>query len=224
MPEVLILLMLGGIGGVIAIVYTQSRRTARARTTALADLAARLGWGFREQVPFDALPDLERFELFRPGHSKKLSNLMTSPAGELRAVVFDYAYTVSAGNSTHTRRQTVFFATGDMLALPSFSLRPENFFHRVGAMFGYQDIDLERRPEFSRMYLLRGEAEDRVREVFGDGVVDFFERRPQCCAAGLRRELLYWRTSRLAPPAEIEVLIRDGHELAQHFSPAARRA
>jgi hypothetical protein len=80
MQEVLIFLVLIAvvIGGAVVL----TRRAAAARAAALRETAARLGWGSREEVPFDMIPNLDRFELFRPGHSKKLRNLMTSPAGD----------------------------------------------------------------------------------------------------------------------------------------------
>jgi hypothetical protein len=163
------------------------------------------------------IPDLERFELFRPGRNKKLRNLLTSPAGEPRAVLFEYSYTTSSGRSQQTHRQTVLYATSDELRLPSFSLRPENFLHRIAGAFGYQDIDLDGRPEFSRMFLLRGEHDADVRAAFNDAVAEFFEAHGGMCAAGTGRELLYWRPGRVAKPEELETLIADGFELARRF-------
>jgi len=42
------------------------------------------------------------------------------------------------------------------LKLPFFELKPENTFHKIGQVFGYQDIDFEAFPNFSKGYLLRG--------------------------------------------------------------------
>jgi hypothetical protein len=203
-------LMIAGAGMVMA------RRARQQHAESMRLAARRQGWGYREEVPLDAVPDLERFELFGRGTSRQLRHLMTSPADETRAVVFEYSYTVSSGKSTHTYRQTVFYATSDRLALPSFSLRPENFFHRVAAAFGYQDIDLEGHPEFSRLFLLRGDDEAAVRAAFNDRVATFFERRPGMCAAGYGRELLYWRPGRRVAPEALRGFIGEGYELAEH--------
>jgi hypothetical protein len=213
--------LMASIGVVIAVVHSKTKQAAQRRSEGIRQAADRLGWRYREEVDFESLPDLSRFELFRTGTSRKLSNLVTSPPGlEPRAVMFDYAYVISTGNSSNTIRQTVLYLTDAALHLPSFSLRPENFFHRVGQMFGYQDIDLDHHPEFSHAYLLRGEDESRVRQAFTGAVADFFERRTGSCAAGLGRELLFWRPGRLVEPGELDGLIRDGQELAQHFAPA----
>lgn len=215
MQDVLIFLVVVAVIVVGTMMLT--RRATAARVAGLRETATRLGWGFREEVPFDMVPDLDRFELFGTGHSKKLRNLMTSPAGDPRGVLFEYSYTVSSGKSQQTHRQTVFYATSDALRLPSFSLRPENFLHRIAGAFGYQDIDLEGRPEFSRMFLLRGEDEAEVRAAFTDVVAEFFEARSGMCAAGAGHEVLFWRPGRLAKAEQLEELIGDGFELANRF-------
>jgi hypothetical protein len=209
-------------GAAVFAIVAMVRRHEQRRSEEVRQVADRLGWGFRADVPFDAIPKLDRFELFRQGHSKKLRNLLTSPPGPLRAVVFDYTYTTGGGKSQATHAQTVFYATGDEMHLPAFSLRPENFFHRVAGAFGYQDIDLDAKPEFSRLFLLRGEDEAAVRDAFSDAVAEFFERHPRVCATGAGRELLFWRPGRLAKAYELEPLVTDGSELARRFAVARR--
>ena len=192
-------------------------RRQRERVEAFQQLAARLGWTYLEQVDFGAIPDLDRFELFDSGRAKRLGNLLTSPAGERRAILFDYRYTTGSGKSSHTHHQTVFYATSDGLDLPTFSLRPENFLHRFAQRFGYQDLDFSERPEFSRMFLLRGEDEAGLRTSFNDAVLRFFEERPGTCAAAIGDELLLWKPGKYATPEEAERLIREGDALALRF-------
>lgn len=212
------------IAGALGIGFKVVGQAAKQRTAALRETADRLGWRFHETVDFKSIPDLDRFELFGTGRSKKLRNLLTSPASDARAVVFDYSYVTGGGNSQRRHRQTVFYATNDALRLPSFSLRPERFYHRVAGAFGYHDINFEDRPEFSRLFLLRGEDEASIRAAFNDAVADFFEQRPGTCAAGVGRELLFWRPGRAASPESIEELVREGYELAACFSPDARHS
>jgi hypothetical protein len=219
------ILLVAGVGMLLAVgitVHTMVKNRAKERAAALRAAAERRGWGYREEIPLDGIPGLDRFELFRQGSSRKLRDLLTSPPGDPRAVVFEYSYVVSSGKSSQTHRQTVFYATGGALELPSFSLRPERFFHRIAGVFGYQDINFERRPEFSQMYLLRGADEAAVRGAFSDVVIDFFERRPGTCATGAGRELLFWRPSRRVAPADLDAFIAEGYELTERFAPSRR--
>jgi hypothetical protein len=210
--------LLGGLVGLVKHAVKHAKRIEAERVAALQAVAERTGWAFRAEVPFETIPKLDRFELFRQGgHTRKLRNLMTSPPGDVRAVIFEFSYTVSTGKSTTTVSQTVLYTTSDTLDLPEFSVRPENFLHNIATALGFQDIDIDNRPVFSDMFLLRGKDEARVREVFGDGVCEFFEQRQGVCAAGEAHELLYWRAGKRAKPEEIEHLIAEGDELAARF-------
>lgn len=211
-----IMLAVGGavLAGVIAAVVRHQKQ----RTEGVRQLAGRLGWGFQESVQFSGIPGLDRFELFSQGRARKLRNLVTSPAGDPRIVVFDYTYTTGGGKSRRIHSQTVCYATADHLSLPSFSLRPENFFHRVAGAFGYQDIDLERHPDFSRAFVLRGEDVAGIRDAFTDDVVAFFDSQPGTCAAGIGHEVLLWRPRRLLAPDEWESLVGEALDLVSRFS------
>lgn len=208
---------MAGVGAAFYAASTYSRRR-KERLAAHRELATRLGWGFREEVPFESIPGLDRLELFRQGRSRSLSNIITSPAGDPRIVVFDYKYVTGGGNSTRVHRQTVCYITSDRFMLPSFSLRPEHFFHRIAAAFGYDDIDLDHRPGFSYAFLLRGEDAAAVRAAFSDDVVDFFDRREGSCAAGAGRELLFWRPGTKLEAAERQAPIDNGLDLASRFT------
>jgi len=211
------ILLAAGAGSILIAVIVMVQRADRVRTEAVRATAARMGWAYRDAVPFDTIPKLDRFELFTQGRSRKLTNLMTSPAGEPRAVLFDYTYTTGGGKSQSTHRQTVFYAVSDTMDVPTFSLRPQNFFHSIAKVFGYQDIDLERRPVFSDMFLLRGDDEARVRDAFSGAVAEFFEMHSGVCAAGVGREMLYWRPGKRVGGDDIESFVREGLELAGRF-------
>ncbi|HSJ05545.1 MAG TPA: hypothetical protein VK936_02510 [Longimicrobiales bacterium] len=207
-----------GVGTVLGGILLATHIRRRGRAAALREHAAHRGWAYRAEVAFDSLPDLKRFELFRPGRNRKLSNVMTSTPGSPRAVVFDYAYTTGGGNSQRRHHQTVFYTTRDDLSLPPFSLRPEHFLHRVAGAFGYQDIDIDGHPEFSRAFLLRGDDPAAVRSAFNHRVTAFLERRPRTCAAGVGRELLYWRPGRRVGTEELAGFVEEGHEIARRFA------
>ena len=206
------------VGGFAAAAISLVLRARTKRAAAVQAAAARLGWSYRDTVPFGTIPDLDRFELFTQGRRRRLSNVMTSPDGPVRAVVFDYSYTTGGGNSQRRHNQTVFYGVSDELNLPTFSLRPERFFHSIAKAFGYQDIDLERRPLFSEMFVLRGADEPALRTTFTAPVAEFFESREGVCAAGIGREVLYWRPRKHTAPDELGTLIEDGYELVRRFT------
>ncbi|MBR9989695.1 MAG: hypothetical protein KFH98_08075 [Gemmatimonadetes bacterium] len=210
------LLVLAGGTAVSAIVLV--RRAEARRLEGMRTAGARLGWNYRGDVALETLPDLSRFELFTQGRRHTFANLMTSPDGDPRALLFDFSYTTGGGNSQSRHHQTVVYTVSNAVDLPKFSLRPQRFFHTIAKAFGYQDIDLERRPLFSGMFVLRGEDEAAVRDVFDRHVAEFFEAHPDVCAAAIGREVLYWRASRRAGGDEVESLITQALDLTRRLT------
>src|ERR1041385_2530021 len=164
---------------VVLLIYNNKKE--KERTKALELTAAQLGWSFSATAPMNMIAGLERFQLFNQGHSKKIKNFMYGQASGVKAAVFDYIYTVGGGKNSHTYFQSVVYLEPANLNLPSFSLRPENFIHKMLGAFGYQDIDFGQRPEFSKKYLLRGQDEQGIRQAFNDQLLSFFETYEGTC-------------------------------------------
>jgi hypothetical protein len=211
------LVVAAGIGALVGAGVYFVMKAERARTAALRALAERLGWSFREEAGVEVIPDAERFELFTQGHTRKVRNFMAGSVDGVKAAVFDYAYTTGGGKNQTTWQQTVACVHTREMDLPLFSLRPETFFHRIGQLFGYQDIDLERRPVFSDAYLLRGTDEAAVRAAFAPMVTEFFEARQKLCATGAGPVLYLWRTGGRVKPEGVEALLAEAAELAGRF-------
>jgi hypothetical protein len=218
LTALLVVLGIAAVGG--GAVYLNHAHQTK-RTAALRATAARLGWSFEAAPDMGVIPGLARFELFDQGRSRKIRNFLAGRRGDLRAAVFDYSYVTGGGNSQATWRQTVLYLQSDAMDLPAFSLRPENLFHRVAGMFGYQDIDVRGRDVFSHRYLLRGPDEGGILRAFTPSVIDFFEGEQRICAAGGGRELLVWRPRTVLKPDGIPQLLQTGLDLLKRFPEAA---
>jgi hypothetical protein len=71
--------------------------------------------------------------------------------------IVEHRYVVQAGKSTHVVVHTV-FSTPCPHTWPGLSLTPENFFHRIGEVFGIKDIRLEDET-FNRRWRVKGDDE-----------------------------------------------------------------
>jgi hypothetical protein len=149
------------VGGLIWTAYQE-----RKRKEALESLADELGMSFSETLTSHDLGTLQGFPLGQRGQSQKSSNVMTADSGELRMVVFDYAYTVGGGKNKQRHSQSVVLINSPDLGLPYFSLTPETFLDRMADLFGYRDIDFEDDDDFSRRYCLKGADEEAIRQFF----------------------------------------------------------
>lgn len=158
------------IGGIIAVTV----RVERQRTEALSTAAQTMGFTFEPAGDLEALKTLGDLPLYGHGHSKKVANVMTGQAGERDVKLFDYKYTTGSGKNSHTWSQTVALFPRAGEGLPDLLLSPENVFHKIGAVFGYQDIDFDTSPDFSSHYLLRGPDEMAIRSAFGADALNFF--------------------------------------------------
>lgn len=198
------------------------------RTLALSILAERLGWTLQLDAPLTVVPGPSRFELFTSGRRQHIRNYAGGTRDGREMAVFDYSYVTGAGKSQTTWQQTVVHVRVPELALPAFVLRPEHVVHKIGGMFGYQDIDVESDPAFSGQYLLRGEDEAAIRALFDADVRDFYGRHPKSCTEAMGADLFFWRTGRLAKPEGVPGLMNAALDLAarvsRHAPPAATDA
>ena len=190
-------------GGIIIAVIVQHRRE-RERTEQLRSTASLLGLEFAASAPMNWIPNLEVFELFRQGHSKTITNVLYGQIDGLKGALFDYQYTLGHGKHRSTHNQSVVYFESPHITLPVFSLRPEGTFHKIISAFGYQDIDFGNRPEFSRLYLLRGQEEQAVRSAFSDTALGFYEMNQGSCTDGGGNQLFVFRQGRRVEPLEAQ--------------------
>ena len=206
-----IVVTIGGVG------YWATQQEKK-RALALQALAERLGWTYHPAPFITIIHGPSRFELFTSGRSQEIRNHAAGEMGGRPVSVFDFSYVTGAGKSRTVWRQTVVHVQLPGMELPAFALRPEHALHRIGGLFGYQDIDLEADPDFSRRYLLRGEDEAGIRALFDADVRDFYDRNPKSCTEAAGADLFYWRTGKLVKPEEIDALLESAVDLAGRFA------
>jgi hypothetical protein len=187
----ILLVLVVSIAGVLLVAQFQRERKAE-RTREMQAVAARLGWPITAGASFDSIPAVRQFQLFAHGHHRQIRNFTSGVRGEHHVAVFDYDYMTGTGNSPQHWLQTVVNVHTPGVEHPRFELRPEQTLHRIGSVLGYQDIDFEPHPGFSRAFLLRGPDEAAIRRAFTPGVVDFFEGNPFVHAEASGPDLFFW--------------------------------
>ncbi len=190
-----------------------------ARTDALRQLAFSLNLQFDPKPSFNDLKLLKSFELFKIGGNKKVLNHCSKVDDllEYKYQIFDYEYTVQAGNTPVTFKQTVLFILGQRLELPIFRLRPETWLDRIGRYLGWDDIDFHNYPEFSHQYFLVGDDEDLVRHFFDDRTLHFLTLHDGWHLEGVGFFMIMYKKGKLLPPPEIKKLHQVGLELFDIF-------
>lgn len=205
----IVLVVLSIVGAIVYAVHVVEKK----RTESMRVAATALSFAFDPKPAESTLAHLTSLPVFNIGHSKKFRNLLTGEARGVRVTILDYDYTTGGGKHQHRHRQTLFAAQSESLSLPSFELRPEGFFHRVAAMFGYNDIDFTDRPLFSKLFLLKGTHEEDVRALFHDALFDYFESHKDVSAQAAGDLLIFFRQDKRHDAAKLAEFLKEGFEL-----------
>jgi hypothetical protein len=217
-PVLFIVLVFGSVIALIVLLVWYTNKKAKERTLAMQQAAGTLGWAFTADAPFSMIPGLERHHLFSQGHSKKIYNMMYGTVdGAARAAIFDYRYTVGHGKNSHTHSQSVVYFQSDRLNLPSFSLRPEGFGHKLISALGYQDIDFANHPVFSSKYLLRGPNEQAIRYAFHEAVLSYYENNLKISTDGDANEIFFYRQNVRVEPQNVRPFLDWGRGMLNLF-------
>lgn len=195
---------------IIAIAIVVGYYLEKKRTEQLAAAAAELGFEFLLKTDNGFLGQAGNSEMFKRGHSHTYSNILRGVTNDLKVTIFDFRYVTGSGKHKQTHNQTAVAFQFDGPTLPTFTLEPEHFGHRIAQWFGSQDIDFESHPKFSKGYLLRGPDEDAIRELFRPDVLEFFEEEPGACVAGVGNHVVYFRHRTRIDPAKIRQLLEAG--------------
>ena len=200
-------LFLIGAGLLVGFLIYVRKRQAKKRTEQFQSVAEKLGFPFFPKGDSSLLERLDRFHLFALGRTKRIWNMLHGETDDIELAIFDYRYTTGRGKHQATYKQSVIYFRSPALNLPQFALRPEGMFHKIGAAFGYMDIDFETHPKFSKTCLLRGDDELKIRELFNDELITFFETQQKISVEGGNDQLIFYRQKKRIKP--------DAHEVQQ---------
>ncbi len=201
----------------VVLVFVFAYFNEKKRAEAMRGLAASMNFEFSDKED-GAGPGADTgFHLFNQGHGRKSRNVMRGETQGTTVAVFDYQYTIGSGKNSTTYKQSVALFESDDLDLPAFALRPEHFFHKIGAAFGCQDIDFDDHPDFSKRYLLRGDDEDSIRTAFSQDVLSYYEHHPKLCTEGGGNGLVFYRQGKRAKPEEIGAFLQEAVEVFALF-------
>ena len=207
----------------VGLLILRAQKLSEQRLKKLKDFAEQMGMEFSAKGDSALLESLSAFDLFSQS-GVKITNVLHGDSEQLgygedfEVRILEHIY--SSDDSTIS--QTVIFFRSPQLSLPDFSMRPEHFFHKIGSVLGYQDIDFESHPtavEFSKKYLLRGKDEQKIRALFTDTVLTFFSvDRDKVWLEGSGDQLISYRWCQLIEPEDIPAFMKEGFEVFRLFT------
>jgi hypothetical protein len=213
MPPALVLFV--GLFVLIIAVVIVTWRKERERTEALRRVAETAGLTFAPKADIADIRSLGDVQLFARGHSKEVTNLMTGRLGDQHVVVFDYRYTIGSGKSHSTTMQTVVVLPSAKGSLPDLQMAPENPLIKLLEAVGYQDIDVESAPEFSRRYILRGADEAAIRAALYPRATSYFAEHEGWTVEVQSGTVAIYRANSRPKPEDMRTFIDDACNAAR---------
>jgi hypothetical protein len=171
--------------GLIIAVAIYSYQQAKKRREDLARLAGKLGLRYDAADPCGIANRYAHLGPLAQGHNRSAYNVLHGRYGGHEVKAFDYVYhttetsTDSQGRTT-TREvahyfSAVLFEVGT--AFPSLLIRPENFFDKIAAAIGFDDIDFES-AEFSRKFFVKSSDKKFAYDVIHPRMMEYLMDQP----------------------------------------------
>ena len=210
-------LIVGGFVALFGAAIYWTQRYEKKRTEELQAACTAMGFTWLG----DGLHLLPALPLFQKGHGRRAKNAMEGTTADRRVILLDYTYTTGSGKSQATHRETVALFPDGATGLPDLTLAPENFFHKIGQMFGYQDIDFDGDDAFSNAYLLRGADEAAIRKAMNGTVRAFLAGAPGWTVHIQQGAAALFKAEKRCKPPELPALLADALRILSNLSPNA---
>ena len=188
---------------IVFAMFSIYKKREKIRTEKLTNICQELGFPLQTAVDPVLLERLSGFPLMNIGRDKQITNVISVEGPNADISVFDYRYVTGGSKDRRVRKQTVMSVESTSLVHPVFNLRPEEFWSKVEAAFGGQDIDFVEHPDFSKKYVLKGESEEEIRIYMDTMLLDFFAAQNKICCEAREGAILYYHSyKRVGPDAE----------------------
>ena len=175
--------------------------------------AEAMGLNFTQQPADSFMAHYGHFKLFNRGRRRGVSNLIEGDSGDVTLRIFDYKFTTGSGKQTRHHVQTIASLKSSQLNIPSLTIHPEGFLSRVGSKMGFQDIDFDSHPTFSKMFVLKGDNEEAIRNFLTPAALEYFEAHQGISLEASGDTLFFYNPNRRIKPEEIKDLLARAYEV-----------
>ena len=94
-------------------------------------------------------------------------------------------------------------------SLPDLQMAPENPLYKVAEMFGYQDIDIDSSPEFSRRYVVKGTDEAAIRAALYPNATSYFAEHEGWTIEARSGTVAIYRASSRPKPDDFRMFVEE---------------
>ena len=156
-------------------IYAYLKR--RLRRDALAAWARRKGLRFRDEHDKTIEYRFGNFDCLQQGHDRYAHNIIEGSWHGRDLTAFDYHYETGSGDDETTHHLSAVILQAPCPLKP-LVIRPERFFDRVSAFFGFDDIDFES-AEFSREFYVKSRDRKWAYDVIHARMMEYLLAAPR---------------------------------------------
>lgn len=218
------ILFFGGLGWY----FVRVRKRANQRVKSFQDLAAQMNFQFLGEIPYANLTSAGNYEIFTSGNpgSQHIYNLISGTVNNIQVSIFDFAYYTGTDDrhrrsNKHLHFQTIVMLDFSQINLPPFLLKPESgkIMQAVNNALGNRsgEIHFPNHPAFSQNYLLRSKDEQRVRQLFNERIISFYESNTGLTTEGGASRMVFYRNETKIEPAQIRAALDEALTAASLF-------
>lgn len=178
-----------------------SAAQAKKRRQELQQFAQRHGLSFDSGKTRGIDTTYPNFDCFDRGRNRYAENVLRGAWRGRGLLAFDYHYeTTSRDSKGNTDTDHHYFSAAILtsgLPLRRLDIRPESVFDKLGAFFGFDDIDFES-AEFSRRFHVKSPDRKWAYDVLHSRAIEHLLARPAHAIAFDRDYVLVWRNDRFS--------------------------
>ena len=182
------------------------------RQKSLQKIGTELDWSYLPSQK-EEITQLPTFGYFKTRQINKVSNIISNGQCSL----FDIEFSEGEMIAKQVIRASMFFIKLDR-RVPEFTLDKEGVFEYIYHFTGFKDIEIDNHPDFSKRFYLSGKNQGKIKELFTDELVLFFESNPYYHIESSEHGLLILDKERLAGVKEIKALADFGIRLEKIIS------
>ena len=120
-------------------------------------------------------------------------------------------------NNGRTKTQTVILFANPSINFSHFALLPKHTFVWNHPVFGDEFLEIKNDKQFNSLYLLQGESENAVRNLFDEKVRAHFVKLVNKSCEGKGEQFLYYYDGHRFDPSRLDAFIEEGFEAFELF-------
>ena len=207
---------------IVAASTLHEKKKNRMREDNLQAVAEEMGLKFVSRADEEFQHRVSDFKLFNKGHRRKILNIVVGETDDFDLTIFDYHYTTGGGQHQQRHKRCVALMESPTLTVPVFTMRPESMFDKLGSIVGLQDIDFDDHPEFSNLYLLKGDDEQQIRDFMDDSILTLMANKKKLCVEANPGRIIVYYSNRPPKADQLKSLFAEALEIFGAFDDRLR--